>query len=593
MNNNVPGFLVNIFVTEEEAREVRRAMEENQQLMASLDAEIERAKAALKNLVNQRSEAQRLLESNTAPSDTEVRAIREIIRTKEQEMDRLETEVVRTRNNLDAMIERRAAIAEESGPSSGVLDEFDADIEGARSVLKGLLTEREQTHDALEAHRALLSPIRRIPPEVLGEIFIHCLARQSMEPFVQASGDQFPLLLTQISSNWRNVALATPALWTSLAINITTASCIPNLDLIKTWIARSGSCPLSFYIEETIQKDYYTEGIITSASILELYAPHYHRWRNIRLQYQDWRIATGFLHLPRDLPPQSLQSLHLARDFWHASEYDQLSLMLSAPHLRKCIWVSNTDIGTFQAPFPQLTTLFLERPVDVKDFMHILSEGAKLELTQFLVLDSDPSLASDSPLMIRHENLRALDLTADLFGPLFNQLELPCLTHISMTRFDMGAHWPHDEFMSLLLRSKCVLREITLNDIDISPNQMCVVIRHASHSLEKLSLNNNRRSRHVIANDEVLRLLTWTTPDAGSNVCPRLSMIKLWDCHSAFDGALADMIESRWKAREGGPPKLMSIAFLMLDARTYPNDLQRLEALNRKRLGISIVRRPE
>ncbi|KAJ7261772.1 hypothetical protein B0H12DRAFT_1231420 [Mycena haematopus] len=595
--NGPAGFMANLFVTDEEAREVRESMEENKRLMACLDAEIAKAQAALKQLVNQRTEAQKLLESNSAPSDTEAKAIREIIRSKEQEMAQLEGEVAEARAALNAMIERRAEVVMESGPSSNVLDKFDIDIDGARSVLNGLLTERDQIHEALEAHRALLSPIRRIPPEVLGEIFVQCLPRDR-DKFVEAAVQRCPLLLTQISSNWRSVALATPALWTSITVNLSTKSCLPKLDLIKAWIARSGSYPLSFYIEESIQKDYYVNGMITSSTVLELYAPHYHRWRAIRLQYQDWRIDTGFLKLPRDVPPQSLESLRLARDFWQPAEYDQLSLMLSAPRLRNCTWVSNTDLGTFHAPFPQLTTLFLERPLLAEDFMHILSEGVKIELCQFFVLASaGSSLTPPTSPLVLHHHLRSLDLTADLFGPLFNQLELPSLTHISLRRFDIGPHpapvWPHQEFMSLLTRSKCSLRQLSLVDMDISPGQMIDCLRHASPSLEKLILTNDRRMRHVIINDDILRLLTWTTPDATSQlpVCPRLSMVKFWDCHSSSDGVLADMVESRWKARDGGPTRLLSIAFFMLKISTHTEDLKRLEMLNEHRIGISILRR--
>ncbi|KAJ6458894.1 hypothetical protein DFH09DRAFT_1062962 [Mycena vulgaris] len=593
---NVPGaanFLVNLFVTDEEAREARATIEQNQLLMASLDAEIARAQAALRHLVSQRTEAQKLLESNSAPSDTEVRAIREIIISKETLMERLEGEISEAHAVLESMIQSRAQAAEESGPRAA-LDKFDADIESAQSVLRSLLTERDQTHETLEAHRALLSPIRRVPPEVLCEIFLHCLPKTT---YIQASVAHCPLLLTQVSSNWRSVALATPALWTSIAVNLTPQSCLPDLRLIETWIARSGLCPLSFHIAESIQKDHYDARMLTSASILELFAPHYSRWQHIRLEYQDWRIETGFSKLPCDTPPQSLETLHLARDFWRPTEETQLSLMLSAPRLRNCTWVSNTDLGTFRAPFPQLAKLFLERPLVAEDFMHVLSEGANLSACQFFVLASSGSnLAPRTvPFVLRH-NLRSLDLTADLFGRLFNQLELPCLTEISVRRFDIVPHpapvWPQQEFMSLLLRSKCSLEVLSFSDMDITPDEMTDCLRHTSTSLQKLILNNDRRMRHTIINDNVLRLLTWRQPEIGGSqlsICPHLSMVKFWNCHSSSDGVLADMVESRWKVRDGGPPKILNIAFLMLES-SHAEDLRRLENLNEERVGLSILR---
>ncbi|KAJ7227358.1 hypothetical protein GGX14DRAFT_386049 [Mycena pura] len=559
---NVPpaGFLFNLFVSEEEAREVRENMEQNLLLMASIETEIAKTEAVLQQLVNKRSEAQKLLKSNSAPSETEARAIREIIITKERLMEQLEGEIAAAQDALNSLIESRAQASDSEG-LSGALEKFDTDIECTRSVLKGLVEERDLTHHTLEAHRVLLSPIRRIPPEVLSEIFVYCLPNDT---FIQASVAQCPLVLIQVSSSWRSTALATPALWASITVNISTKSCLPNPSLIKTWIARSGSCCLSFHIAESILKDYHNAEMITSASILELYAPHYHRWSSVRLEYQDWRIRTGFSNLPCDSgPPQALESLHLARDFWPESELDQgeldqLSLMLSAPRLRDCTWISNTYLGKLHAPFPQLAKLFLERPLGGKDFMHILNEGENIEMCQFFVLVSSGSLGPPTmPIVLRH-NLRSLDLTADLFGRLFNELELPCLTHLSLKRFDNIPHptpvWPHQEFMSLLTRSKCSLESISLSDMDITPNEMIDCLRHTSPSLEKLILTNDRRMRHTIINDDVLRLLTWVAPESGGSqlsICPRLSMVKFWDSHSSSDGVLADMMESRWKHRDG------------------------------------------
>lgn len=470
----------------------------------------------------------------------------------------------------------------------------DADIESARSALKQLLVARGRTYDDLEAHRALFSPIRRIPPELLGEIFFHCLPA---ETYIRPSAKEYPLLFTQISSTWRAVALATPALWTSLAVNLSTESCTPALPLIHTWLARSGSCLLSFYIVDTIRKDEQEPHMTTSASVLALYAPHYNRWQNVRLEYLDWRVDTGFAALlPCADPPRALESLHLARDFWRPNERAQLSLMLSAPRLRDCTWISNTDLGkTFHASFPQLSRLFLERPLVQEDFMHILGEGANLEACQFFVLASSPLERAPGEVVLRH-NLRSLDITADLFGRLFAQLELPHLTDFSVRRFDVVPHhvsvWPHAAFLSLLARSGCVLRGLSLTDMDVSPAEMREVLRAAAvrGSLERLVLWNDRRMKHTIVDDEVLRLLTWA--HAEEQVCPRLASVKFWGCQTATDGRVADMVQSRWRPQSppgGTGPRLLDLAFFVLDATRHPEDLRRLDELNAARAGITVV----
>jgi hypothetical protein len=45
------------------------------------------------------------------------------------------------------------------------------------------------------------------------------------------------------------------------------------------------------------------------------------------------------------------------------------------------------------------------------------------------------------------------------------------------------------------------LEQISLRDIDISPDQMIDCLRHTSLSLEKLILANDRRMQHIIINE--------------------------------------------------------------------------------------------
>ncbi|KIM90109.1 hypothetical protein PILCRDRAFT_42451, partial [Piloderma croceum F 1598] len=61
-----------------------------------------------------------------------------------------------------------------------------------------------------QAHKALISPIRRTPPEMLANIFVLCLPD---DEFVGMYVLDAPLLLVQICSHWRKIALSTQRLW--------------------------------------------------------------------------------------------------------------------------------------------------------------------------------------------------------------------------------------------------------------------------------------------------------------------------------------------------------------------------------------------
>ncbi|KAH6911006.1 hypothetical protein BKA70DRAFT_1560202 [Coprinopsis sp. MPI-PUGE-AT-0042] len=67
-------------------------------------------------------------------------------------------------------------------------------------------------------HRALISPIRHMPPDILRNIFSHCVPYDTPDKVMQAS--EAPLLLVQICRHWRDLALKTPTLWSTIFLKI-------------------------------------------------------------------------------------------------------------------------------------------------------------------------------------------------------------------------------------------------------------------------------------------------------------------------------------------------------------------------------------
>ncbi|KAJ3828654.1 hypothetical protein F5880DRAFT_1528784 [Lentinula raphanica] len=121
-----------------------------------------------------------------------------------------------------------------------------AELERLETEIARALNEKEKINNFIEAHRALMSPVRQVPAEVLAEIFVHCLPT---ERNAVRSLDEAPLLLTTICRDWRRVALDIPRLWRTLHIFIP-----PHLSDqvmsrraagIRTWLGRSGTLPLS------------------------------------------------------------------------------------------------------------------------------------------------------------------------------------------------------------------------------------------------------------------------------------------------------------------------------------------------------------
>ncbi|KAJ7769910.1 hypothetical protein B0H16DRAFT_1307084 [Mycena metata] len=131
------------------------------------------------------------------------------------------------------------------------LDDKIAELEQAIQKLK---EERDDFRAFVDAHKALVSPVRRLPIDLIQEIFVACLPTNRNSAM---SAFDAPLLLGRICSSWRTISLSTPRLWTTLhvvnpsvslkEVDATQFAEIVALRLAaaKMWLERSNPYPLS------------------------------------------------------------------------------------------------------------------------------------------------------------------------------------------------------------------------------------------------------------------------------------------------------------------------------------------------------------
>ncbi|KAJ6487132.1 hypothetical protein C8R47DRAFT_516041 [Mycena vitilis] len=97
--------------------------------------------------------------------------------------------------------------------------------------------------DHIQSHRTLVSHSRRLPQDILEQVFLACLptlhnaVMSPLEP---------PLLLGRICSEWRSIAFSMPRLWASLHIPEPFISGNKQRKAAMVdWLVRSGKCPLT------------------------------------------------------------------------------------------------------------------------------------------------------------------------------------------------------------------------------------------------------------------------------------------------------------------------------------------------------------
>ncbi|KAJ7639345.1 hypothetical protein FB45DRAFT_425065 [Roridomyces roridus] len=98
---------------------------------------------------------------------------------------------------------------------------------------------------------AVIYPVLSLPPEIVSEIFVLCLPTERMSMDMDAlNWNEAPLLLSHICGQWRHIALAMPALWRELDIELLCPSRrAHDLEMIETWLERARKHPLSLRIK--------------------------------------------------------------------------------------------------------------------------------------------------------------------------------------------------------------------------------------------------------------------------------------------------------------------------------------------------------
>ncbi|KAJ7288920.1 hypothetical protein C8J57DRAFT_1643233 [Mycena rebaudengoi] len=182
------------------------------------------------------------------PDSTQISSLREILRSNRVP---LETSISQFQSVLTS--------------SPATLAEYDAEIERLQSLLQKTISDRATLHAYTEGCRSALSPIRRLPAELLVEIFATALI-ESDGPTARTTTPQQEmrrlskhnlLRLSQVNFWWRGIAIGTPMLWSTITINMRQWKSFGGgkfsrdaaLGLISLSLERGGNFPLKIEVK--------------------------------------------------------------------------------------------------------------------------------------------------------------------------------------------------------------------------------------------------------------------------------------------------------------------------------------------------------
>ncbi|KAF6756942.1 hypothetical protein DFP72DRAFT_892788 [Ephemerocybe angulata] len=326
--------------------------------------------------------------------------------------------------------------------------------------IDSLTQKRRELSESIDAHKRLRSPIRRLPKELLLEIFIFCLPGRH-QPILDES--EAPLLLTRICKSWRILAMGAPALWSSLHLAIPRGS-EPfvqfQLDRCSRWATCAKRRPMTLSIwagPPTKPSDFHPvvsvalKKIALKARTLALTMPiEVLSWICLPTQPSEWdvleRVTVNDIAIRRNLsdefPSQMVLDLPLWRAprlgevNWRAIEANFLSLPLNFAGIEKIsVWADSFEPSAAEArailqACPNLRSLQLSlSEMDTQPVQEFVGRSTKLT----------PCPIPGSPLLMSH--LTTLDIMDTYLKPSFKptvflrDLQLPAL---STLKYSLG-----------------------------------------------------------------------------------------------------------------------------------------------------------
>lgn len=365
-----------------------------------------------------------------------------------------------------------------------------ARIQSKLALLQGRLSRRKKD---VEDYATVLSPARRIPSDLLSEIFRWCTAHDFESDRSGSSLDPTEMhwILPQVSRQWRSAALSCPQIWSTIRITDVEFGdySAPRLLSLTLQLQRTRFSPLSVSIESKYSS------ISGTKPILQVLLPSSSRWKElyVRLQPAAFR-ALSPLHL--FLP--SLKYVHIwpsgsasILDGYQAAaaSHAMSTIFRVCPSLRILEGAPNI-ISLFSLPWNQIQTYECFQCAGVSQYLKLLSLMSDLRECRIWCDYGSPLNGNNDIVVLRHLKHLSLYEVGSTTNPILDCLTLPYLQTLDIDLNTLEQSRIEVEINSLLrflTRSQCSLETLHLascwmRDID------CLRILQALPSLKTLNL---------------------------------------------------------------------------------------------------------
>ncbi|KAJ7185573.1 hypothetical protein C8R46DRAFT_1185264, partial [Mycena filopes] len=467
------------------------------------------------------------------------------------------------------------------------LKQLDDQIAELQKAIDELAEERERVGSFVARHKELISPFRRLPLDVIQEIFVACLPthRNCVMTAVEA-----PVLLGRICSAWRSISLGTPRLWARLHIVEPSQSrpgpfrtpravweekFAQRLETTKTWLGRSGQCALSISFQGGSHDSHYQPPPLDSDVVdpsatrntrlfMDLILSVTPRWEDISLSW----ASSPALEMLSGITEHDVPLLQRFEMSGTLSSGLPTFALLGASHLKHLSVSGGTTQNLRGLPvrWENLTHLsamgYNDISLSYSGVLELLAQCPQLRECR-LYLDQTGNSFSQTDgyahssiqlpfLHSFHISCFGLPVEGHGIGHVFRRLSLPKLRNLDLrSHFDMEfnpGNFPLAEVLIAFLAVSSCFEGLTINTQQFTSSSLAKLFRGLPATTTFLRIADRLQTWdplevHCVLDDAAIAVLTPTPKDSGS--CPALQELCITNCTAPSDVVLLQFLKAR------------------------------------------------
>ncbi|KAJ7464475.1 hypothetical protein FB451DRAFT_1263612 [Mycena latifolia] len=445
---------------------------------------------------------------------------------------------------------------------------LDTKIASLKASLDELLQDRDPLDTEIRKHEGAVSPLRRMPTELLSLIFKYTLPPHGHFPRV----DSGPWAIAAVCSRWRTIVLSQPTLWSTVVLDFTDdpRPVIETAETLEAHLERSGGSPLDITFI-TWDEQHCAEHEL---EVLDILAYHCERWETVTLSgpealYSRLASIRGCLPLLRELHISAYP--HILED-----ECGPIDIFEFCPRLQEAFINAgpyHKTSPTAPLPFSQLLRFSGSNPLP----RHLGALRFASSLVDCILTCTEPmTVLPGSSLTLPHLLRLSVSQTKIL-----DCLETPALQELYCCAQSSHLH-------SFLRRLRSRLQKLVVPNTPATTD--IPVLLHVARTITTLGL-----SLPIDLTPELFSTFTLATPSDPANALPTLTAISIRVIRDTSDvdydddalphldqDLLMQMVEAQWQHGTWRSVKLYCPKF-----KPSPKTFERMELLRGQ--GMQIV----